>query len=391
MTDTAPAHPDLPALLRLARTENVGPVTWRRLMQEHGSAGEALCALPEKARRGGRKEPLRIPEPREIAREIDGVRALGGHIVTLFDAAYPPLLAELPDSPPVLSVLGNLDCLAVERCVGIVGARNASAAGMRFAESLATELCHAGVTVISGLARGIDAAAHRGALHGTFPEWGSTVAAIAGGLDVVYPTENAELQELIARKGAVVTEAPLGTQPQARHFPRRNRLIAGLSLGTVVVEAAMHSGSLITAQLADRYSRAIFAVPGSPLDPRCRGSNDLLRRHAHLVETIEDVLPYLRRSGQAAGRMFSGFSETREGWTIPCKSAEDETGDGLARARKVICSLLSFTPTPVDDLVRRCQFSVSAVLSVLAELELAGRVEMLPGGAVVLLAPDGAE
>lgn len=379
-------NPDLPALLRLARTENVGPVTWRRLMHDHPSAEEALAALPERARRGGRKGPLRIPEQAEIEREIEGVLSLGGRILTLFDPDYPPLLAELPDSPPILSMLGNPACLSAPRSVGIVGARNASAAGMRFAESLSTELSHAGITVISGLARGIDAAAHRGALHGEFPEWGSSVAAIAGGLDVVYPAENAALQALLAEKGAVVTEAPLGTQPQARHFPRRNRLIAGLSLGTVVVEAAMNSGSLITAQLADRYSRALFAVPGSPLDPRCRGSNDLLRsRNAHLVETIDDILPYLRHAHAAAGQMSPGFAEAQEEWGAPSL-----TGDAdLDRVRRMIPSLISFTPVPVDDLVRRCQFSVSAVLTVLTELELAGRVEMLPGGAVVQLMPDG--
>ncbi|MFT8718028.1 DNA-processing protein DprA [Acetobacter sp.] len=371
--------------MRLARTENVGPITWRRLMNEHQSAEDALNALPEKARRGGRKGPLKIPEMGEVEREIEGVLALGGRILTLFDPDYPPLLAEVPDSPPILSVLGNVVCLNAPRSVGIVGARNASAAGMRVAESLATELSHAGITVVSGLARGIDAAAHRGALHGVFPEWGGTVAAIAGGLDVSYPAENAQLQAQIAEKGAVVTEAPLGTQPQARHFPRRNRLIAGLSLGTVVVEAAMHSGSLITAQLADRYSRAVFAVPGSPLDPRCRGSNDLLRRHNHLVETIKDILPYLRHPDRAAGTLFAGLAETRDAWGAPPLKQEKD----LEEARRMICSLLSFTPVPVDDLVRRCQFSVSAVLAVLTELELAGRAEMLPGGAVVQLAPDG--
>ncbi|NHN88127.1 DNA-processing protein DprA [Acetobacter conturbans] len=380
-------NPELPALLRLARTENVGPVTWRRLMHDHHTAEEALAALPNRARRGGRGKPLKIPDIGEVEREIEGVAALGGRILTLFDPDYPPFLAELPDSPPILSVLGNLACLSAPRSVGIVGARNASAAGMRFAESLATELAHAGITVVSGLARGIDAAAHRGALHGSFPQWGSTVAAVAGGLDVVYPTENAALQAQIAEKGAVVTEAPLGTQPLARHFPRRNRLIAGLSLGTVVVEAAMHSGSLITAQLADRYSRALFAVPGSPLDPRCRGSNDLLRKHAHLVETIDDILPYLRHSDKAAGTGFSGFAETQDEWKGP--SVCDEAD--LDRMQRMIFSLLSFTPVPVDDLVRRCQFSVSAVLTVITELELAGRAEVLPGGAVVQLVPDGTE
>ncbi|GBR01860.1 DNA-processing protein DprA [Acetobacter oeni] len=380
-------NPDLPALLRLARTENVGPVTWRRLMVEYGTAEQALAALPERARRGGRRGPLQIASEASVAKEIEGVLALGGRIITLHDPEYPPLLAELPDSPPVLTVLGNPACLTA-RSVGIVGARNASAAGMRFTESLATELSREGITVVSGLARGIDGAAHRGALHGAFPDRGGTVAAIAGGIDVVYPQENTALQARIAAEGALITEAPLGTVPQARHFPRRNRLIAGLSLGTVVVEAAVQSGSLITARLADDYSRAVFAVPGSPLDPRCRGSNDLLRsKNAHLVENIADILPWLRHESPGNNWLFSGFSERQAPWG----ERGTQTLSGLDTVRDRVLSLLSYTPVTVDDLVRHCQFSVSAVLSVLTELELAGRVESLPGGAVVLLVPPETE
>ncbi|NHO31321.1 DNA-protecting protein DprA [Acetobacter sp. LMG 1636] len=356
-------------------------------MAEYGSGESALAALPDCARRGGRRGPLKIADEASVAKEIAGVQALGGKIVTLCDPEYPPLLAEIPDSPPVLTVMGNLACLAAHG-VGIVGARNASAAGMRFTESLATELSRAGVTVISGLARGIDGAAHRGALHGTFPDWGGTVAAIAGGIDVVYPPEHTALQARIAEEGAVVTEAPLGTVPQARHFPRRNRLIAGLSLGTVVVEAAVQSGSLITADLADKYSRAVFAVPGSPLDPRCRGSNNLLRsRNAYLVENIADILPFLRSDISGGNQLFSGFAERQSPWG---ENAGGESS-GLDTVRGRVLSLLSYTPVAVDDLVRHCQFSVSAVLTVLTEFELAGRVETLPGGAVVLLVPAETE
>ncbi|NHN84743.1 DNA-protecting protein DprA [Acetobacter musti] len=380
-------NPDLPALLRLARTGNVGPVSWRRLIAEYGSAEQALRALPERARRAGRRGPLTIPDERAVAEEIDGVLKMGGRLITLHDPEYPPLLAELPDSPPVLTVLGNPALLRAQS-VGIVGARNASAVGMRFTESLATELSQNGLTVVSGLARGIDGAAHRGALHGVFPDWGGTVAAIAGGIDVVYPQEHKDLQARIAREGAVVTEAPLGTMPQARHFPRRNRLIAGLSLGTVVVEAALQSGSLITADLADKYSRAVFAVPGSPLDPRCRGSNNLLRsKNAHLVENIADILPFLRHDTPFGGGLFSGFSERQALWG----EGGGSVSSGLDTVRERVLSLLSYTPVAVDELVRHCQFSVSAVLSVLTELELAGRVESLPGGAVVLLVPAETE
>lgn len=380
-------NPDIRALLRLVRTENVGPVTWRRLMTEHGGdAAQALAAVPERARRGGRKGPLAIPSLSDIDREIEGVQALGGTFVTLADRDYPPLLAELPDSPPVLAVLGDVGRLS-SAGIGMVGARNASAAGMRFAESLATELAQAGYVVVSGLARGIDAAAHRGALHGPFHTGGGTVAAIAGGLDVVYPPEHAALQDRLAREGAIVTEAPLGTTPQARHFPRRNRLIAGLSLGTVVVEAAMGSGSLITADLADRYSRGVFAVPGSPLDPRCRGSNNLLRRGFYLTETISDIVPFLRPMPTAATRGFGGFAEPAVGWGHP----PGMEAESLDIARERMFSLLSYTPVTVDELVRHCQFSVSTVLAVLAEFELAGRVELVPGGAVVLSVPAGTD
>lgn len=384
-------NPDLPALLRLFRTENVGPVTWRRLMDECGSATNALAALPERAKRGGRRAPLAIPDQDVVEREIEGVMKLGGRMVTLFDPDYPPLLAELPDTPPILSVQGSSACLA-SGGVGIVGARNASAAGMRFAESLATELSQAGVTVVSGLARGIDGAAHAGALAGRpFPEWGGTVAAIAGGLDIVYPQEHAALQRRIAEGGAVVTEAPLGTTPQARHFPRRNRLIAGLSLGTVVVEAAFHSGSLITAKLADAYSRQVFAVPGSPLDPRCRGSNNLLRNGARLAEGIDDILPCLRNASNVGGALFGGFAERPSAWGAPGVEGSAIVDADLDKARERVLSLLSYAPVPVDDLVGRCQFSVSVVLSALAELELAGRAEILPGGSVILLTPPAAD
>ena len=230
--------------------------------------------------------------------------------------------------------------------------------------------------VVSGLARGIDGAAHVGALH-----VGPTVAAIAGGLDKPYPPEHASLQERIAAQGCVVAEAPLGTAPQSRHFPRRNRIIVGLSLGCVVVEAAPKSGSLISAGLALDYGRELYAVPGSPLDPRCRGSNDLLRqRHANLVENADDVLRHLPDPPPDLGP--TGFAEPSSAWCADVPEAWDQLG----AVRDALLRLLSHTPTPVDDLVRRCQFSISAVLAVLTELELAGRVESLPGNRVGLMA-----
>jgi DNA processing protein len=316
-----------------------------------------------------------MPSPGEIDREIAALDRLGGRFLVLGTPDYPPLLAQLGDAPPLLAVLGDPAILR-RRSVSIVGARNASSAGMRIAEALSAELGAAGLPVVSGLARGIDGAAHQGAMHA-----GPTIAAIAGGLDKPYPPEHAELQARIARTGCVVAEAPLGTAPQSRHFPRRNRIIVGLSLGCVVVEAAPKSGSLISAGLALDYGRELFAVPGSPLDPRCRGSNDLLRqRVAHLVETADDVLRELPELPADLGP--GGFAEAGRRWA----SDAPERWDQLGSVRDSLLQLLSHTPTPVDDLVRRCQFSISAVLAVLTELELAGRVESHAGNRVALLA-----
>nr|WP_220790445.1 DNA-processing protein DprA [Gluconacetobacter takamatsuzukensis] len=382
------------ARLRLARSEGVGPVGYRKLLLDYGDAESALSALPARARAAGRARMLRIPPEDEIAAEIAGTAALGGRILMLGDPDYPPLLAAIHDAPPALSVLGDPARLN-GRCVAIVGARNASSNGARMAESLAATLAAQGVTVVSGLARGIDAAAHLGALRA-----GITIAAVAGGLDRPYPADHAQLQDRIAQYGAVVTETPLGIAPQSRHFPRRNRLIAGLSLGCVVVEAALRSGSLITADLAAGYGRTVFAVPGSPLDPRSRGTNALLRRGAILTESENDILAELPHAA-TTGLFFASppghpgrLAQTTAPWPEPpapgTPFSPSDTSEEASDIRQAILTLLSFTPTPVDDLVRRCQFSTSAILTVLSELELAGDIETLPGGSVVLPSlPDG--
>ncbi len=295
-------------MLRLIRTEGIGPMGFRRLMQRFGGDAEAaLDALPGLARAGGRDAPPSVPSQGMADAEIEALDRLGGRFLVMGEPDYPPLLAQLGDAPPVLAVLGD-PAILHRRSVAIVGARNASAAGLRIAEALAAELGSDGLVVVSGLARGIDGAAHAGALH-----VGPTVAAIAGGLDRPYPPEHASLQERIVVRGCVVAEAPLGTAPQSKHFPRRNRIIVGLSLGCVVVEAAPKSGSLISAELALDYGRELYAVPGSPLDPRCRGSNDLLRqRHAHLVENAADVLRHLPDLTPNLGP--TGFAEPASGW-----------------------------------------------------------------------------
>ncbi len=366
--------------LRLARTDGVGPVTYRRLLSRFATAAEALDALPGLAKSGGRASPPVIPTAGTAQREIDSVAKMGGRILALGGPDYPPLLALLDSAPPVLTVLGDVGALAA-RAVAMVGARNASANGQRMAEVLAADLALSGLVVVSGMARGIDAAAHAGAL-GT----GRTVAAIASGIDIAYPPENAALQRRIAEGGAVVAEAPFGTAPQARHFPRRNRVIAGLSLGVVVVEAAPQSGSLITARMALDEGREVFAVPGSPLDPRCRGSNDLIRSGAHLTETAADVLANLpdhpSRAGLARSPMFA--QGVAPGMAEPPPEVVSPAANPDAVRNRVI-ELLGYSPTAVDDLVRRCQFSASVVVTALLELELADRVEMLPGNQVVLV------
>jgi DNA processing protein len=372
---------------RLARTEGVGPITYRRLMRRYGSAAAALDALPMLARAGGRDAPPPSPQPAAAAREIDRLAQIGAHLRFVDTDGYPPLLGLLEDAPPVIAVQGDAGLLD-RRAVALVGGRNASANGQRFAETLAGELAAAEVVVVSGLARGIDAAAHLGALPAR-----RTVAVIAGGLDCPYPPENTDLQRRIAEAGAVVAEAPLGTTPQSRHFPRRNRIIAGLVLGVVVVEAAQRSGSLITARLAQEAGREVFAVPGSPLDPRARGANDLLRQGAHLTESAADVLDNLPdhplREGISRSPLFarglpSRLSAPDSFLGQPEFFASPAPPDEIPHAQ--VLELLESSPTPVDDLVRRCQFSAAAVMAALLELELAGRVETLPGNRVALLA-----
>ena len=355
--------------LRLARTPGVGPLTYRKPLARFPSAADAIAALPDLSRAGGKETP--VASLASVEKELARLDKLGGRLLVLDEPDYPELLAMLQDAPSAISVLGDVAALSA-RSVGVVGARNASANGQRMAELLAADLALAGLVVVSGLARGVDAAAHEGAMH-----TGRTIACVAGGLDQPYPPEHGELQYRIARNGAVVAEAPLGTAPQSRHFPRRNRLIAGLSLGTVVIEAARNSGTLITANLALDANRTVFAVPGSPLDPRSQGSNDLIRSGAILVSQASDVTEALNDPRAALTSL--GFAEPAAGFT-PAGPQED-----LSAARQTVAALLGPEPTAVDDLTRRCQLSASAVMAALLELELAGRVETLPGNRVALL------
>ena len=368
--------------LRLARAEGVGPVTYRRLLERYHTPSAALDALPGLARAGGRRTAPTVPSIGRAERELAGFERMGARLLALSDPHYPPLLALAEDAPPIIAVLGRPEALS-DRSVALVGARNASSNGKRMAEALAHELAAAGFVVVSGMARGIDAAAHRGALRA-----GRTVAAVAGGLDNPYPPEHAELQAQIAASGAVVAEAPLGTAPQARHFPRRNRIIAGLSLGVVVIEAAPRSGSLITARMAQEYGRELFASPGSPLDPRCRGSNDLIRQGAQLTETLADVLENLPdhplRIGLARSPLFARGPAPGAAEPAPASPEMPESAGNMPEVRRHVVELLGPSPTLVDDLIRGCQFSPAAVMATLLELELAGRVDTLPGNRVAL-------
>lgn len=358
-------------------------MTFRRLLDRFASAAAAIASLPGLAKAGGRALAPVVPAKADADREIAALRKLGGKFLVLGQPDYPELLALLDDAPPVVAVLGDPAILS-ERAVALVGSRNASVNGQRMAEALAADLAQAGFVVVSGMARGVDAAAHTGALR-----TGKTIAAVAGGLDIPYPPEHVDLQRKITENGVVISEAPLGTAPQARHFPRRNRIIAGLSLGVVVVEAAPRSGSLITARLAQENGREIFAVPGSPLDPRARGANDLIRQGAHLTENLDDILNNLpdhpSRQGIARSPLFArpGAAGLREPETA--FPAADISAADMAQTREKVLSLLTPAPTAVDDLVRRCQFSAPAVMAALLELEIAGRVETLPGNRVARL------
>ncbi len=360
--------------LRLIRSENIGPLTFQRLLARFGSAAAALEALPELARRGGRPQGLRICSPAAAKRELDATTARGARLVASCEPDYPPLLAHIDGVPPLLAIIGVADILA-RPTIAIVGTRNTSLNGRRLAEMLARDLGVAGMIVVSGLARGIDAAAHRASLAT------GTVAVVAGGVDVVYPPEHRELQAEIAQRGVVVSEMPVGTQPQARHFPRRNRIIAGIARGVIVVEAACRSGSLITARCALEQGRDVFAVPGSPLDPRARGANDLLRQGAILTESAEDVL----RELPAACDNAPGLCASPSGSTPPAPLPDLPDGD-LATARQAIAEAMSPAPATVDEIIRNCQLSPAVVTSVLLEWELAGRLERHPGNQVSLVA-----
>ena len=336
-------------------------MTYRQLIVRFGTASSALEAVPDLARRGGGKAPTLFSRE-QAEREIEKVERYGARFLALGQGLYPSLLGELEDAPPLLVGKGDLT-LFDRQCVAIVGARNASAAACRFSRGLAHDLGAERLVVVSGLARGIDSAAHEGSLET------GTIAVIAGGIDVVYPPENEGRQRAIGERGLVLAEMSFGTEPRARHFPHRNRIIAGLSAGTVVVEAAPRSGSLITARLAAEAGREVMAVPGSPLDPRAQGCNQLIRDGATLIQTASDVVEAIRLPISSVRHPPAAF-----------EPAERNGGDLLGS----IEGLLGPSPVPVDEVIRLSAASSGAVQMALLELDLAGRLERHAGGRVSL-------
>ncbi|WP_404403699.1 DNA-processing protein DprA [Pelagibacterium halotolerans] len=355
------------AWLRLIRTENVGPATFRTLINRFGSAGAALDALPDLARRGGGRY-ISVPSQSQAEDEIAAAEKIGARLIAISEPGYPPHLRHIAGPPPLVTVLGG-DLATHERTVGIVGARNASTAGRRMAQMLARDLAAAGYIAVSGLARGVDAAAHEAALAT------GTIAVMAGGLDKLYPEANIPLAQAIVEQGGVLlSEMPMGWEPRARDFPRRNRLVAGLSLGVVIVEAAKRSGSLITARLALEQNREVFAVPGSPLDPRAEGGNALIQQGAKLITGAHDIVSELAhaRPDQA------GLFETDD-IELPAADMQASSDD-----RTRLVEALGFTPIAIDTLIQDTGIPAPAMQMLLLELELAGRLERSGGQLVAL-------
>ena len=365
---SALSQPEAFARIRLLRSPNIGPVSYAQLLARFGSGEAALEALPELGKRGGRE--YRAAPAGRIAREIEAVRAAGARYLFHDQPGYPPLLGAIESAPPILTWRGDL-ALAGKPCVAMVGARNASAAAVKLARDFAAALADAGFAVVSGLARGIDGAAHRGALGGALP---ATIGVIASGIDVAYPPQHTELQEEIAKRGLLLAEQPPGTEPRGSHFPSRNRIIAGLAAGTLVVEAAPKSGSLITARLAGEAGREVMAIPGSPLDARSQGCNQLIRDGAVLVQAPEDVVELL--SG-FDGAPRSTFREDAPEYEIaPDELADAEPAD--------IADMLTTAPVAIDELIRQSGAGAAAVQMALLELEIAGRLQRHAGGRVTL-------
>ncbi len=356
--------------LRLIRSENIGPITFYKLLERFGSAESALRNAPELAKRAGAKKPFVIASRDAAEKEVSALSKSGGYMIAACEPDYPAHLRAIEDAPPVISVKGQRSALNGKRMVAMVGSRNASLNGRQFAERLARDCGQADMMVVSGLARGIDTAAHQGALKT------GTIAVVAGGIDVIYPEENAKLYDAICEKGAIIAESQFGVPPTSRHFPKRNRIISGVSEGVLIIEAVEQSGSLITARMALEQGREVMAVPGSPLDPRSKGNNNLLRQGAVLVENVQDILGGLSKLPHNAMSEPSGnFGERNE------SLSEDD----IALARQKILETLGPVQVRIDELIRDVNLPASLVLAALLELELAGKAARSPGQFVALV------
>jgi len=405
--------------MRLARSTNVGPVTFRKLLDRFGSGRNAIDALPDVIAQAKTTRKIKIAGRDETVAEIDAAKASRARPIIFGDPEYPALLARIDDAPPYFYAIGRIELLG-KAAIGIVGARNASATGCGFARKISHELVNAGYVVVSGMARGIDGAAHAAALQSKHDAGGGTIAVLGGGVDVVYPREHQDLYAQLCEQGCVVSEMPPGLQPQARHFPRRNRIISGLSLGTVVIEAGRNSGSLITARFAAEQGRDVFAVPGSPTDPRAAGPNSLIRDGAILCDSADVILDALRTAEQNShlfeqnhtfntdGRdaisdtsaeayheitasleqdaVILGEKKPSQSIELEEFSDEPDTNEDSVKEMEKLFDLLSASPLLIDELIRTSDLPAEQVSTILIELELAGRVERHPGNRVSRIA-----
>lgn len=368
--------------LRLIRTNNVGPITFYKLIEQYDSASKALEALPELSRKGGRKKELIAPPLSQIEKELEALHKIGGDIICAADPLYPLALGATEDAPPVLSYIGDIH-LTRAPCLAMVGARNASLNGRKFGLKLAKDLGQSGQIIVSGLARGIDTAAHEGAIDT------GTIAVVAGGINVVYPRENQKLYDEIAQKGLIIAESPFGTEPIARHFPKRNRIVSGLSSGVVVIEASLRSGSLITARMAGEQGRDVYAVPGYPGDPRAEGPNKLIQDGATLIQKVDDIINALEN--YSGGKSLYDFNQKQTAALyapandFAAEQLPAQNEKTVENVRDIILQNISQMPLAVDELINACHLTIPEVQMALLELELAGRLQRLPGNRVALL------
>ena len=357
-------------IMRLIRSENVGTRTFYSLIKMFGSASKALEKVQEMSLNGGRQKPIKLCSKADVEKELERLLSAGANVLTYIDNAYPKLLKHISDAPPVISYLGN-NAIFNKKFCAIVGARNASLNGQNFASNIAKQLSQNNINVVSGLARGIDTAAHRASLP-------NTVAVIAGGIDHIYPPENAKLFREIAENGAIIAELPIGSVPLGQHFPQRNRIISGMSMVTLVVEAGLKSGSLITARMALEQGREVCAVPGFPLDPRCQGTNKLIKDGAYLIESFDDVMEILHQSDVMEKSSFGEEARDDNFATMPF--AEDLINKS---SRICVLEVLSSTATSINDIQKSVDLPLPAIYTILLELELAGKVVRTPGGGFV--------